>query len=351
MRAKMTAIRKTLQIAWELDRKLMILIAFTSAIGAAKPYIPIYLGAYIINGFMTGISAVTMVITSVICFAGIFVVDAIQGLIDKVRDVHIETCVMDFGMKQARRTLEMDYQLLESPEVNALRTRIKHDNSWGAGFYSVFWNLPALLGSIVNLIVSSAILIPLFMTGSGSQNLLSLAFVGGAVLVALTTGFVTGRAGDLETAMTDELQKKKKDTGHFEHMYWGGGMDYKKGKDARIYSVGALMRSYFDPADQWFELWMKKVTKTWATISFADSFTSGLIWGGAFLFVTLQAIAGVITVGAVLLYANALNKFAKGLTDLANSFSQFAVTAKRQQAVLEYMNYPDVLHKGTLPVE
>jgi len=354
MKTKLSMIRKTLKTAWELDKKLILLIAAASVINVVTHYIPVILGAYILDGFITGASAAQMLTTTIICFAVLFIVGAVRNLINNVRDVHIETCVMDFEIKQAKRTLDMDYQLLESPEVNALRARMKNDRNWGAGFYSVFWNLPAFLNGILSLVAALAILVPLFLTGTGYQNLLSLAFVGGAAVVALIAGAVTGRTGDRETALLDEINASgeiRKKYGHFNFLYWGGGMDYQKGKDARIYHISNLLHSYFAPFDKWMENWNKRITKVWAAAAFSDSFSGGLIWAGAYIFVTLQAIAGVITIGAVLLYANALNRFARGLTDLASSFSQFAVTAKRQQAVIEYMNFPDVLHKGTLPVE
>lgn len=57
----------------------------------------------------------------------------------------------------------MDYPLLDSPAINDIRTRIKHDNDWGAGFYSLMWQLPPLLDSIVSSILSVVLILPLFI--------------------------------------------------------------------------------------------------------------------------------------------------------------------------------------------
>ena len=349
MKAKLQMIQKTLQIAWELDSKLIVYIMASSSIEAIRPFVPIFLSAYILDGFIIALPASTMFTVAIICFACLFVLGAILNLINKLRDVHIETCVKDFEIRRAKRTLEMDYQLLESPEVNELRERIKNDMSWGAGFYSVFWDLPYLLAGLVNLVISLVILFPLLLAGTIYQNVFSLLFVAGTIIMALIAGAVTGQQGERESELLDEASNKK--YGHFSYMYWGGGMDYRKGKDARIYDLKDLLQSYFQPADLWQKSINDKITKARVISAFADSFSGGLIWTATFVFVTLQAIAGMITAGAVLLYANALNNFAVGMTNLASSFSQFAVTAKRQQAILEYMSFPDVLSKGTIPVE
>lgn len=353
MRDKLSMIRKTIRTAWELDRTLILLILASAALGAVKPYLPILLSAYILDGFVSKLPVQDMIAATAACFSGVFILSAAQGYMDKIRDVHIETCVMDFEMMHARRTLEMDYQLLECPDVNSLRVRMKNDRSWGAGFYSVFWQLPYLLDRVLNLIVSFIILFPLFLSGDFFHSMYTLIFFGGSIVLSFVSAYFMGRFNAASNALIDELNSEEvqHNYGHFNYFYWQGGMGYKRGKDARVYNMQRLIRGYCEADMVWQKGWEMRASKNGAATGFASSFASGIMWAGAFLFVTLRAVAGAITVGAILKYANALNRFANGLAELSSAFNQFAVTAKRQQSYIEYMRFADVLHKGTLPVE
>ena len=175
MRDKLNMIYKTMKLAWELDKILIMLMSAGALINAFKPYIPILLGAYILDGLIDGVPSVDMLITAVICFSGLFLLDALQGYMHSIETTRIDTCIIGFNMKMARRTLEMDYQLLESPEVNNLRARIRHDNSWGAGFYSILWQFPWMLGHIFNLIISFVILSGVINDNNQLRHLLPIS--------------------------------------------------------------------------------------------------------------------------------------------------------------------------------
>jgi ATP-binding cassette subfamily B protein len=198
------------------------------------------------------------------------------------------------------------------------------------------------------------VLFPLFLTGGFMQSVYSPLIIVLAAAVAVFLGFVpTSRLEEKFLRLLDQLNSKElgKKYGYFGHFYWQGGLDYKKGKDTRVYGAEGLIRGYCELGKKADRDWMKKATRVSTAQGLLNSLASGLIWAGAYVFVTLRAIAGSVSIGMVIQYANALNNFTWGLTSLAQAFSQFAVTSKRQQSTLDYMNYPDVLHKGTLPVE
>ena len=353
MKEKFRMIHSTLKVAWELDSLLIILCVAHSVIVAIRPYIPIIFAAYAIDGLLSGRPFMELIIIGAIAYGTDFLLASAQEYMRMIRDARNQTCILDFKMKHAVKTLDMDFELLESPEVNALRTKINTDLQWGAGFASVVWQLPQLLERFINLIISFIILFPLFLSGGFFQSIYSPLFFVAAIVIAILGAKSNEYFEGNWMVLLDELQgeENKSKYGYFMNMYWGNGMNYRKGKDTRVYNAGKLIKEYSELGKDYDRDWSMRVTKNSSKQAFVSGISAGIIWAGAYLFVTLRAIAGAISIGSVLIYANALKNFAQGLTDCANTFSTFVTTAKRQQGILEYMAYPDVLYKGTLPVE
>ena len=54
-----------------------------------------------------------------------------------------ENIAKTYGGNLAAKFQQMDYSLIDSPYVKKLSDRIDKANNWGAGIYSLFWDLDA----------------------------------------------------------------------------------------------------------------------------------------------------------------------------------------------------------------
>jgi ATP-binding cassette subfamily B protein len=240
----------------------------------------------------------------------------------------------------------MDYELLDSPKVNDIRTRIRSDNDWGAGFYSMIWMLPWLLSSVVGLIVSLIILIPLFWNGSVFTGVMAFALLGCYVTVIIGNGIFTSVNKKQSAQFLDKFSGEKS---FFSYFLWGG-MDYKPGKDIRIYDSKSLIKGYID-SDPPIDDYIYPATRYQALGGFAGGLSSGLLMTLSYLFVVLRAIDGALSVGSMLKYAATIYQFSSQLNSVIVAFAEYSIAAGRQQSTLEYMAVPDALYKGSLPVE
>ena len=247
--------------------------------------------------------------------------------------------------------MTMDYQLLDSPETNAIRTRIQDDNNWGAGFYTMIWYLPSLISQVLGLVTAIIILIPLFLDRTLFRDPLSLLFLGLFTLVIVTNGIFHSRLNEKFQKFRDQNSAVRSFYGYFA---WRRP-DYSSGKDVRIYGAKPLIQNYCERSFREKGVGDNDFTRTYTRFQSVNGFTSGMASGLlmilSYLFVVVRAISGAFGVAQVAKYAATIYRFASDLSGTINAFNEYAVAAHRQESTMEYMNILDKLYKGSLPVE
>ncbi len=347
LRSQMNQITKTLSMLWQLDRTVFLTSILGAIISSAIPYIEIYLSAYVLDGLAAGLDPKPFFMTVILILASIFILNIINSLLNQVRTVHDDLCVKKFNMMMGIRTLSMDYELLDSPQINQIRTQISNDNQWGAGFFSVIWQFPSLISSILNLVFAVIFLIPLF-TGSSIFNDMSALMI--LLLFFAIIIFQTLFSGKLLRQYHSLLNDFGKIYG-FRGFYLWNRQDYKNGIDIRLFNNQKVIEHYCKSEEKLEGAAIHDLTANVCKSGLSNGLSSGLFQGIAYLFVVLRAAAGALTVGSVVKYASVIYRFSSAISEVFSQFSCFAVSSQRQQATMEYINFPDVLPKGHIPVE
>nr|WP_307991579.1 ABC transporter ATP-binding protein [uncultured Niameybacter sp.] len=342
-------LKKTLKMAYEMDRQAVLLTLISSLLCAIRPYIGIVTSAMVLDGLSLGRGYKEVVGTALMGVSFVGILTLVDGFVAKKKSVRVNVGVKRFDMERSKKTLVMDYEQLESPVAQEIRNRIKNDNNWGAGFNSVFWQLSYILDSAFKSIIGFIILLPLFQNKRFFINwtvvLLLLGFVSMMPIVgAFNIKYVNKKMAQLLEAYT---QLKV----YFGYFLWQGGLDYKAGKDVRIYGIKPLIQKYLENEEQVENEQIKKVSRIHALGECSQAISTGVLQGGAYILVVIRAVSGALSVGDIVKYATTIYTFTKNLLDLVNGMSQFLLTTQRQQSTLEYINLPSERHKGTLPVE
>ena len=347
VRSKWNQIVKTLAMVWQLDRVLFLISIGQALIGSAIPYIEIYLSAYVLDHLTSGLSLKPFLGTVTLILAGIFVLNVINSWLDRTRNVHIEVCGKRFDMLMGIRTLSMDYELLDSPQVNEIRTRIRNDHNWGAGFYSILWQFPWMISSIMDLLFAVGILIPLFVGRSlfldASALLILFSFL--AVII-----FYTWFSGNKRKESYALLDESAKGYGYRGHYLWNRH-EYRNGMDIRLFNGQKLIKHYCESESGEYTDWLHRMTANACQSGLSNGLSSGILQAISYLFVAFRAAAGALSIGSVVKYATVIYRFSSALSGVFQALSAFALSAQRQQSTLEYINVPDVLPKGSIPVE
>lgn len=333
---------------WQLDRTVCVTGAVAAALDVVQPFIEIFLSAYVLDGLQQRQNMRTILLTVILAVGVIFLLQVLKRYLIKIRDVHTDICVNSYEKKRCERTLTMDYELLESPLVNEIRNRIRNDNTWGSGFYSVVWALPRLVSAVLGVLVSLLVILPLFRQEQGKFDVFTLGVLAIFILLVFCQNQFMARKRRKTQEYLNSSDGKMKRIGYY---LWRDN-DYKLGKDIRIFGGQQMIQEALDKdyADK-KEYFVKPVVKNESGKGFAGGAFTGLLQILAYIFVALRAVSGSLSVGAVVKYASSLYQFAVSVSGVFASFSDYAIVAERQQSTLDYMNVQDVLYKGTLPVE
>lgn len=336
------------RMMWQLDRTVCVTAAATALTDAVQPFIGIFLSAYVLDGLEQGQDMGTMVLTVLLTVGAAFLLQVLKRYLVKIREIHTDICVNSYEKKRCERTLTMDYELVESPLVNEIRNRIKNDNDWGAGFYSVIWVLPNLISGMLGVLISAFVVLPLFWKEEGGFDALTL----GVLAVFIFLVFWQNQFLTKKRRKTNEYQSSSGVAIKWIGYYLWRDNDYKAGRDIRIFGGQQMIQEALDKDyEDKKKYYMKPIIKNESEKGFARGSFTGLLQMLAYAFVALRAVSGSLSAGSVVKYASSVYRFATSVSNVFNSFTEYSIAAERQQSTLEYMNVQDVLYKGTLPVE
>lgn len=345
--SKWKSIGVSVKLIWEMDKWILIYSFITSVIESAEPFIGIFLSAYVLDGLREGERLQKLLFVSLASVSVIFALTVLQGFLKKLKEVHINMCGKRYDTMMSMKTITMDYPLLDSPEVNEIRSRIRHDNDWGAGFYSLVWQLPWLLGSLVSSLISIVLLLPLFMKShifaDPSAILLFLVFI----FVVLFNMWFEDKKNKEKYQLLDEPLSQ---TNYYSYFLWKT-QDYHYGKDVRIYNAKKVIEEKLKGVLRIKNAWTKKLVINDMQAGFWGGFSAGFFQVISYLFVVIRAAAGFLSVGDVVKYAGIIYRFSQSFADFFTALEEYTISGNRQLSTLEYMNVGDALAKGKLPVE
>ena len=330
-----------------MDRRLVICSVMGAIVQSVIPFIGIFLSAYILDGLQSGESFHTLFLVSLVSVSILFLLTVLQAYLDKLRNTHIQICGQRFHTLMSMKTISMDYPLLDSPKINAIRAKIQHDNDWGNGFYSLGEQLPWLLSSILSVIISLVLILPLFLEENLLKDISAIFLLLAFTAVILFNAWFSTVKRNEHYKLLDDPTLDKSFLGYF---LWNP-QNYHYGKDIRIYNTEPLIEQKLEGDKAVKQKWTRKLVCNLMESGFSASFSSGLLQLLSYLFVVIRAAAGALTIGNVVQYAGIIYRFSQSFASACSAVKEYSVSSDRQSSTLEYLHVKDVLKKGTLPVE
>lgn len=345
--SKRAKVKVAFGIIWKMDRRLMIYSFIAAVIESLVPCVGIFLSAYVLDGLGSGERLQKLLTVSIISVFAIFLLTVLLSYMKKLKEIHIHRCKSRYDTLMSMKTVTMDYPLLDSPEVNEIRERIRHDNEWGAGFYSLVWQLPWLLENVLSFVISFVVMLPLFLKESVFTDRPALLLMVFFVAVIL---FYVWFDGKRNKEMFNLLDDSALDKSYFSYFLWKG-QDYHYGKDVRIYDTKKLIESKIAGDVSIKKKWMGKLISNNMQSGFWGNFSAGFLQAVSYLFVVVRASAGALSVGDVVKYAGVIYRLSQSISNAFTALEEFGISGGRQISTLEYLELGDALAKGKLPVE
>jgi ATP-binding cassette subfamily B protein len=255
----------------------------------------------------------------------------LSSYLERQKTIASDRLVREFGMEVGRTTMNMDYEILESPAVGELRSRMHNDRQWGAGFQSVIRQTEGVSEGILGVLTGVVLLLPMLVSIGDISVFLFVVFIS---LFSLITAVIQARViNKRNLKMIDEYTASGAFFGHF---IWQS-LNIADVKDIHLYRADGLIRKHVDQKYDQKKSWITRYALLHMTGGFAGSLAIGLIQLGASVFIILRAAAASLPVGSVMLYIAAFTSISTSLSRLAAAAASLSLAAARQKSTLDYL--------------
>ena len=341
-------VRDTIKLLWAMDRKFPVIVILQGGLNALLFYLPVILVARILDLLVYRENSADPVSITVVGLVGIWLLKGVKALLEKEMKTRSYQIAMRFETLVPVNTLNISFSDLESDYAKEMRARILADRSWGSGFFGVADKFCNLCNSGFELLGSVIMLIPLAMQVSGSAaGKVAAALLFNIGLAVVGASVYAKWYQKKESAAMNQMTQAEKDS-RFWYMDEGGSgaIGAQSLKDIFMYRAKKMIQKTVDTEREG----VRKNVFTIARINGAGGLGTGMIQGillcVSYYCVLALAIAGTITVGMVLRYAQAIFQACMSVSASIRLAGEFRTDVGRIASTLEYLNLEAEKTKG-----
>ena len=341
-------VRDTIKLLWAMDRKFPVIVILQGGLNALLFYLPVILVARILDLLVYRENSADPVSIAVVGLVGIWLLKGVKALLEKEMKTRSYQIAMRFETLVPVNTLNISFSDLESDYAKEMRARILADRSWGSGFFGVADKFCNLCNSGFELLGSVIMLIPLAMQVSGSAaGKVAAALLFNIGLAVVGASVYAKWYQKKESAAMNQMTQAEKDS-RFWYMDEGGSgaIGAQSLKDIFMYRAKKMIQKTVDTEREG----VRKNVFTIARINGAGGLGTGMIQGIllciSYYCVLALAIAGTITVGMVLRYAQAIFQACMSVSASIRLAGEFRTDVGRIASTLEYLNLEAEKTKG-----
>lgn len=341
-------VRDTIKLLWAMDRKFPVIVILQGGLNALLFYLPVFLVARILDLLVYRENSADPVSIAVVGLVGIWLLKGVKALLEKEMKTRSYQIAMRFETLVPVNTLNISFSDLESDYAKEMRARILADRSWGSGFFGVADKFCNLCNSGFELLGSVIMLIPLAMQVSGSAaGKVAAALLFNIGLAVVGASVYAKWYQKKESAAMNQMTQAEKDS-RFWYMDEGGSgaIGAQSLKDIFMYRAKKMIQKTVDTEREG----VRKNVFTIARINSAGGLGTGMIQGillcVSYYCVLALAIAGTITVGMVLRYAQAIFQACMSVSASIRLAGEFRTDVGRIASTLEYLNLEAEKTKG-----
>ena len=155
-------IRRVLKLLMSLDQSYIPWNMVAVLLSTALSYGGMILSAYVLNRIAGGFAFAELFQKVILGVVLLSLGGSVLGILNRRIDVKSQMMAESYLALQQEKIMNMDFSMIDSPRLKELRERIRLENNWGAGIFTVFWCGKGVLEAVVRIIGAIVIGIPMF---------------------------------------------------------------------------------------------------------------------------------------------------------------------------------------------
>ncbi len=328
MAVKVKNVFKALKLIAKTEPRLLPAALLNLIFENVPFYIEILLSAFVLDSLTAGRGAGEIIPTVLWALLGWVICKASGEITNQIvwtRENHLRGL---FLAMRNEKTLSMDYENLNSPRVTELRDRMMRDDMYGWGLVGCYGAFSLLLANALNLAASAAIAAAMLSFGWETAVYIVLT-----VALIVITAVLNGKFMKKEQETEDSYQNVRSYSSFY---LWGGELDYKMGKDIRIYKAQPMIEKAVEE-DEEERTGRRKFVRIQCGSAVFNSLSGTLLQGSSYIYVLLCAVKGAVSVGTAVKYASALYRFWGAASSVFNNYSELLLLGKRLDDTLRFL--------------
>ena len=351
-------IRRVLKLLMSLDQSYIPWNVVAVLLSTALSYGGMILSAYVLNRIAGGFAFAELFQKVILGVVLLSLGGSVLGILNRRIDVKSQMMAESYLALQQEKIMNMDFSMIDSPRLKELRERIRLENNWGAGIFTVFWCGKGVLEAVVRIIGAIVIGIPMF-SYFGKEDLGWLWGVLFLLCLFLGIGLKLYRYfQNMEHYVMFHVPtaEEKKFLWNYVWDFAYGSWHYRygNGKDVRIYNSYEVMKKWtYDKLQgkEFFDYTIKRPGIGSAGSYGIQTALYVLAQIGAYGIVIMAALRGSMPVGSLILYADCLANMMIQATYVVTAGLDLSLAARKQVGILELLELSDEMYKGALPLE
>lgn len=325
---------------WKCEPQSLMMALGLAFMEALIPLGPSLILALLVNGVEGGADFKNMAIVAITGVCILYGMNVLRGKMFRCGLPHSEYCNDLVEWEFDDKNMSMDYAQLDSAATANIRAKVQNDYDWGCGAYYMIPQFQRLCTGIIGVIASILILVPVLLQKGFWKHWSTLLFFSYVLLVTRFSVYF-----EQHTYAAEENLKKRFDGSSSRSNYlMRGGITYREGKDIRIYQAQPMIKSALREKER--DMMVEGESRLEQRAGMMDGAASGILMGGAYLFIVLRALAGALSAGAVVLFASGIYRLSESMKTLSKNRSEIMMNARRMESTFEYLELPDVMKKG-----
>lgn len=332
-----------------------VLIGMTglSIVSGVRPFISVILMGKLVDAAYAGMAFPGLLHDVAVSVGVIFLLAAADGVLVMLFNRKLEYMQEIQARPLNEKSMKMDYEYLEDPDVHEMRQRIERLGGWSLTA-RVLSNMNKILNAAVTVIMAVFVVVPMFVrsshplsegfAGSWLMSVLLVAVILALVFVEFHLGiYFHGREAEARKEMAGCEAKNK----YYLDILAGS----ERQKDLRIYRQQRLYEREFEESAAQIKTVVDRMAHFNSMDVFAQRSISALTGFLVYAFAGLLACMGMISVGGVVTYAASILKFTEAMGRLVYVLSWLDSNLAFAGDYIDYMALPQRKHEGRIPME
>lgn len=340
--------KRAFKLYSSFNRKYFPMAIFQIFLQQLSPFFNLWMSAEIVTALYEGRERQTVFILVAVALVGNLIIRIMDSALGRAVGIQLEILNNNEASAFNKKTLSLDYDKLENPELRTLRRKVK-ENSWinGYGIVNMRNTILGVVSSAISVIFSLIFFAEMLSLIIKTEfNWLVIIFLIGMIL-CIALNYIWGFKIGMKRA---SLSKKIGDMMLNENRLAVGY--HTTGMDNRIYRQQDKLNKLNEKVNKDH---LRAFTEVQRFRFTTDLPLTILNWSStlfSYFIVCLYCTLGAFPVGSVIKYTGYLGRFIRDLSNLLNViFHSFKENEPFLKVYLEYFDIPNDMYQGSLTVE